>query len=161
MKNKCYSKKIKVKIVKFLSRNGTNLTIPVDKEDRRIKRRFEMIKVKRKPVLLQKQKHNKTRAHKVYLLRLCQSWEPRHFKVKSHFFVVVKIKLRITLAQESNLLALFLKNSTFTTTFALKAHLLASLLPKLNSFKGNCRKTIISISKYKKVKVRGPLKIKM
>ena len=92
-----------------------------------------MIKVKRKPVLLQKQKHNKTRAHKVYLLRLRQSWEPRHFKVKSHFFVVVKIKLRITLAQESNLLAGRLKNT-------LEDYLLTILPPGVNQSKKKVRR---------------------
>ena len=65
-----------------------------------------------------------------------QSWKPRNFKIRSHFLVVVKIKLRIIPA---NLLAEILKNATTTTTFALKGYLLTVLPPGVDESKRKVR----------------------
>ena len=77
-------------------------------------------------------KCNKTGAHKVYLVTMHQSWKPRNFKMRSHVLVVVKVKLRITLAQKSNLLAGKLKN-------ALKGYLLTVLPPGVDESKTKAR----------------------
>ena len=76
---------------------------------------------------------------------MLQNKKINNFKLRYHSLIAVNAISIITLAQEPNLLALFSKNATSTTTLAPKAYLLAVSVPKFNKSKGNCKKTILSL----------------